>query len=171
VLLELGEALRAWSRQKPVRTPSDHDYIDFRMHAQRDVTFITAWTQNPEHEAEFYVFGADGMGGGVAFWLVHDAPLAEQPVVHIGSGGEGFVQPVAKDLPDFLELLSAGLGPYAAPWPRTPEIRLEPLQGVRAILDEHFPSHVSRSPEEIVNEAKQRFGDVEARLLELSYKP
>jgi hypothetical protein len=171
VLLELREAFEAWWQQKPERLPRDHDYIDFRMHSQRDVTFITGWTKNPGHEAEFYVFGADGTGGGVAFWLVHDAPLAQQPVVYIGSEGEGDVRPVAKDLPDFLELLGAGLGPREAPYPRAPEIPLEPLQAVRAILNEHFPSHVSRSPKEIVKEAAQKFGDIEARMLELSYKP
>jgi predicted DNA-binding protein (MmcQ/YjbR family) len=33
----------------------------------------------------------------------------------------------------------------------------------------HFRSHVARSPEEIVNEATQQFGDIEARRLELSH--
>jgi hypothetical protein len=171
VLLELRAAFEAWYQQKPERTPSEHDYIDFMMHAQRDVSFITGWTENPGHEAEFYVFGADGQGSGVAFWLVHDAPLTEQPVVFLGSEGEGDVRPVAKDFPDFLELLAVGLGPREAPDPIAPEIPPEPLHGVRAILNEHFPAHVSRSPEEIVNEATRKFGDIEARMLELSYKP
>jgi hypothetical protein len=158
VLLEVREACEAWWRQKPRRTPADHDYIDFRIHSQPDVSFISGWTQNTGHEAEFYVFGADGAGGGVAFWLVKDAPLAKQPVVYIGSEGEGSVRPVAKDLPDFLELLAAGLGPSEAPYPRSTAIQLDPLQGVRAILHAHFPSHVSRSPVEIVNEATQKSG-------------
>jgi hypothetical protein len=171
LLLELREAFEEWWQRKPQRTPKDHDYIDFRMYSQRDVTFIGGWTKNPGYEAEFYVFGTDGTGGGVAFWLVHDAPLAEQPVVYIGSEGEGDVRPVAKDLPNFLELLSLGLGPKEAPYPRAPEIPLEPLRGVRAILDQHFASHVSRTPEAIVNEANQRFGDIAARMLELSHEP
>jgi hypothetical protein len=171
VLRQLQEALNEWSRRKPERTPSDHDYIDFRIYPQRDVTCISGWTKSPEDEAEFYVFGADGMGGIAAFWLVHEAPLAEQPVVFIGSDGEGDIRAVAKDLPDLLELFSVGLGPNEAPYPRDPDIPLEPLHGVRAILDEHFPAHVSRSPEAIVNDAQQKFGDIEARILELSHKP
>jgi len=171
VLHEVRAAFEAWYRQKPRRIPRDHDYIDFQMHSQRDVTFITGWTQNPGHEAEFYVFGKDGQGSGVAFWLVSDAPLAEQPVVYLGSEGEGSVRPVSKNLPDFLELLSVGLGPYEAPDPREAGVPLEPLLGVRAVLNAHFPSHVSRSPDAIVKEAAQKFGDIEARMMELSFKP
>ena len=111
--------------------------------------------------------GADGTGSGVAFWLVHDAPLEKQPVVFIGSEGEGDVRPVAKDLPSFLSLLAAGLGPREAPDPRGDEMP-EPLLGVQAILTKYFPDHIAQTPEEIVSEAWRDFGDVEARLMELS---
>jgi hypothetical protein len=171
VLLELRDALEEWKQQKPERSPDDADYIDFEIYPQRDVTFITSWTKCPGHEAEFYVFGTDGTGSGVALWLVHDAPLAEQPVVVLGSGGEGDVRPVAKDLPDFLVLLAAGLGPREAPHPRVPHAPLEPLHGVLALLNEHFPSRVVRSPAAIVEEAWLKLGDIEARLRELSYRP
>ena len=40
MLLELRDALEAWSGQKPRRTPADDDFIDFRMCPERDVTFI-----------------------------------------------------------------------------------------------------------------------------------
>jgi hypothetical protein len=166
VLNELREAFEAWYGQKPRRIPGDHDYIDFRVHSQRDVS---GWTQNLENEGEFYVFGTDGQGSGVAFWLVHEAPLAEQPVVFLGSEGEGDVRAIAKDLPDFLELLSVGLGPYEAPYPRDADIPPEPLPSIRAILNRHFPSHVSRSPEEIVKEATEKFGDIADRMLELNH--
>jgi hypothetical protein len=170
VLLELRDAFQDWYQRKPRRVPADADFIDFQMRSERDVTAITAWTRNPGHEAEFYVFGADGTGSSVAFWLVHDAPLEAQPVVFLGSEGEGDVRPVAKDLPSFLSLLAAGIGPREAPDSNS-DAPLEPLIGVQAILKKHFPAHVSRSPGEIVKEARRAFGDIEARMMELSYQP
>jgi hypothetical protein len=171
VLLDLRDAFEVWRRQKPRRRPSDGDYIDFQMYPEREVTFITGCTDNPGHEAEFYVFGTDGTGSGVAFWLVHDAPLEKQPVVFIGSEGPGQVWPVAKDLPSFLSLLAAGLGPREAQDFAEGDAALEPLSSVQTVLERHFPDHASRTPTEIVSDAARDFGDIEARLEELSYKP
>jgi hypothetical protein len=146
VIAELRAVTEAWGAERR-RVPADDDYIDFQVCAERDAGFISAWTNNADHEAEFYVFGKDGTGSGVAFWLVHDAPLAEQPVVFMGSEGDD-VRAVAKDLPNFLSLIAAGLEPREAPWGEKPQ----PMPGVRVILDRYFPSHVSRSPEEICAE-------------------
>jgi len=169
VLAEAGEALAAWCAEQAGNADDADDdahRIDFLIYTERRVHFMAPSSKTEEHEAEFYAFGADGSGGTGAFWLVHDAPLTEQPVVFMGSEGDDN-RPVAKNLSDFLALLAAGVGPREAAYPREDA---RALPGVRAILDKYFPGHLARSPKEIVGDAMTQYGDFEARIEELYYE-
>lgn len=82
--------------------------------AEENADWIRAWTGNQELDAvEYRIFGQDGTGGLVAFWLVDaDAELLAQPIVFFGSEGE--VGVVACDFADYLWLLAEGVGPMEA---------------------------------------------------------
>lgn len=88
-------------------------YEKFQSAAEME-SWIRAWTGDKELPgAGFRMFGQDGTGGLVGFWLVRErADLLAQPVVFFGSEGELGV--LAADFNDFLWLLAAGLGPYEA---------------------------------------------------------
>jgi len=88
-------------------------YEKFQSPAEME-SWIRAWTGNQELSgAEYRMFGQDGTGGLVGFWIVREgAELLDQPVVFFGSEGETGV--LAADFADFLWLLAAGLGPYEA---------------------------------------------------------
>lgn len=97
----------------------DGEGIDFEpynkfLSAKDTREWIQAWTGNKTlNGAQYKVFGQDGTGGYVAFWLVHlDRELLEQPIVFFGSEGELGV--VAVSFADYLWLLGAGFGPYEA---------------------------------------------------------
>ncbi|MDF2265215.1 SMI1/KNR4 family protein [Streptomyces coacervatus] len=79
--------------------------------AEETTDWIRHWTGNHELDGGVYrVFGQDGTGGLAAFWCVRPGlPLAEQPVVFLGSEGERGV--VAANLSDFLWVLADGVGP------------------------------------------------------------
>jgi hypothetical protein len=97
----------------------DGNGIDFEPYeqfqsAEENADWIRAWTGNQELDAaEYRIFGQDGTGGLVAFWLVDaDADLVAQPIVFFGSEGE--VGVVACDFADYLWLLAQGVGPMEA---------------------------------------------------------
>jgi hypothetical protein len=102
----------------------DYDYndgngVDFEPYsefqsADETASWIRAWTGNAELDgAEYRIFGEDGSGGYAAFWLVRSGrPLEQQPIVFFGSEGELGV--VARNLDDYLWLLSGGFGPFEA---------------------------------------------------------
>ncbi len=102
--------------------PFDYDRgdgVDFEpfpafLSAEDTTGWLRAWTGNGELDGDiFRVFGQDGSGGYAAFWMVRpDRPLADQPVVFLGSEGETGV--VARDLGDFLWVLAGGFGPREA---------------------------------------------------------
>lgn len=141
--------------------------IDFVIYEARRARFMAPLPKADEHEAEFYAFGADGAGSTVAFWLVHDAPLAEQPVVFIGSEGDDN-RPLAQNLPDFLALLAAGIGPRDAEFPED-EPAL-PVPGMNGVLNKYYPGYLARSPKQIVDDAIARYGDFAERIEELYYE-
>lgn len=99
--------------------PFDYDDgkgVDFEpfpafLSAKETTDWLRAWTGNGELEGDiFRVFGQDGTGGYAAFWMIRpDRPLADQPVVFLGSEGETGV--VARDLGAFLWVLAGGFGP------------------------------------------------------------
>ncbi|MFD0262619.1 SMI1/KNR4 family protein [Kitasatospora indigofera] len=76
--------------------------------------WLRSWTGNPEVDGGAYrIFGQDGTGGLAALWCVRPGrPLADQPVVFVGSEGESGV--VAGSLSDFLWVLADGFGPLEA---------------------------------------------------------
>ena len=98
---------------------ADGDGIDyepfetFLSHAETQRWF-RAWTGNHTAESEcLRVFGQDGTGGYVAFWVIRDdTDMLCQPVVFLGSGGETAV--LARNFRNYLWLLAAGLGPWEA---------------------------------------------------------
>jgi hypothetical protein len=92
----------------------DYEPYDRFLSTDETTEWLRAWTGNSEVDADcFQVFGQDGSGGHVAFWLVHPKrPIADQPVAFLGSEGERGV--IARDLADYLWLLADGTGPYEA---------------------------------------------------------
>ena len=89
----------------------DYEPYDAFDSAEETTDWLRHWTGNHELDGDAYrVFGQDGTGGLVALWRVRPGrPLAEQPVVFLGSEGERGV--VAPSLSDFLWVLADGLGP------------------------------------------------------------
>ncbi|MFI2511686.1 SMI1/KNR4 family protein [Streptomyces sp. NPDC018972] len=79
--------------------------------AEETTDWVRRWTGNHELDGDAYrVFGQDGSGGLAAVWYGRPGrPLAEQPVVFMGSEGENGV--VAGNLSDFLWVLADGIGP------------------------------------------------------------
>lgn len=137
--------------------------IDFELGEGFDSGGPTAWLGNKEAEHQFRVFGQDGSGGLVAFWLVNRkgsalAPIEQQPVVFLGS--EGKVGPVAKDLPDFFQLLAAGVGPLELVEYGVLE-RQEAQPAIARLATKHFAGLKKRKIDVILDEAAQALGDFE----------
>ncbi|MFD3734769.1 SMI1/KNR4 family protein [Streptomyces sp. NPDC058632] len=95
---------------------ADGHGIDFEPYgafgtAEETTDWLRQWTGNPELDGDAYrLFGQDGSGGLAAVWYGRPGrPLAEQPVVFMGSEGERGV--VAGNLSDFLWVLADGVGP------------------------------------------------------------
>ncbi|MFC5957106.1 SMI1/KNR4 family protein [Streptomyces pratens] len=95
---------------------ADGDGIDFEPYstfcsAEETTDWLRQWTGNPELDGDAYrLFGQDGTGGLAAIWYGRPGrPLAEQPVVFMGSEGECGV--VAGNLSDFLWVPADGIGP------------------------------------------------------------
>lgn len=109
----------------------------------------------------FRIFGQEGAGGHMAFWLVRpDTALTDQPVVFLGSEGEAVV--VARDLSGLLWLLAQGYGPVEA---AMPEWRRDDWTAVERpefteIAEQHAPGR-RRPVQELVTAAQQEFPDFE----------
>ncbi|MFJ9059148.1 SMI1/KNR4 family protein [Streptomyces sp. NPDC102409] len=122
--------------------------------AEWTTRMFRSWTGNPEADAGAYlVFGQDGMGGRAMIWRTRPGrPLADQPVVFLGSEGECGV--VAGNLSDFLWVLADGYGPMEAALaedhPSHPE---DPL----VHLAERHATTRRRTAREIVTEARAEF--------------
>ncbi|MFC4014043.1 hypothetical protein ACFOY2_42930 [Nonomuraea purpurea] len=124
----------------------------------------TAWTGNPEAEREFRVFGIDGSGGLVAFWLVHEGrPIVEQPVVLLES--EGSVGPVATDLCDLMHLLAAGFGPFEAIMCGVDDDEdADPQPAIAHIAETCFGRREGRTPKVILADADAEYSDIMDRV-------
>jgi hypothetical protein len=162
VLVRLGQVLEA-DRVQHLANVTDEDddlgpwLLDFELYHELPVGAFKTFSKNPEAELEFRQLGMDGAGGLVAFWLVYERPLLEQPVVFIGSEGE--VKPVAKDLVDFLELLALGHGPAGGSVERA-------VPGVKGLLDELYPDRPPRTLAAI-QKSRQAYRDITERWQEL----
>ncbi len=123
-----------------------------------------AWVGNADAERYFRVFGGDGSGGLLAFWLVEPRKALEhQPVVFLES--EGKLGVVAKDLGDFLVLLANGVGPYEV-------IAYGSSSGtandaVRSIADSCAAVPKGRTPVDVLREANVAYPDFGAWVMDL----
>ncbi|MFJ3670729.1 SMI1/KNR4 family protein [Streptomyces sp. NPDC090106] len=137
----------------------DGEGVDFEPYdafdsAEETTDWLRHWTGNHDLDADAYrVFGQDGTGGLAALWCVRPGlPLAEQPVVFLGSEGERGV--VAANLSDFLWVLADGLGPLEV-------VEYDQFVGRRnARLAELAGRHATtprRTTEEIVTAARAEF--------------
>ncbi|MFF4453234.1 SMI1/KNR4 family protein [Streptomyces goshikiensis] len=108
------------------KTGGDFEPFPAFLSAAETTDWFQAWTGNSELDGnDFRVFGQDGTGGYAAIWLIRPGrPLAEQPVVFLGSEGETGV--VARDLGDFLWLLADGFGPWEAATSYEPDWKAHP---------------------------------------------
>jgi hypothetical protein len=109
----------------------------------------------------FRIFGLEGAGGHVAFWLVRPgAALTDQPVVFLGSEGETVV--VARDLSGLLWLLAQGYGPVEAGMPewRRDDWSAVERPGLVEIAEQHAPGE-RRPVHELLAAAQQEFPNFE----------
>ncbi|MEU1487360.1 SMI1/KNR4 family protein [Streptomyces sp. NPDC005752] len=136
------------------------DYrIDFELctdfeSAEWTTELFRAWTGNGEVDGGAYlVFGQDGAGGRAMIWRARPgAPLADQPVVFLGSEGECGV--VAGSLSDFLWVLADGYGPMEAALADAFESR--PDRRLTGIAERHATTP-RRTAEEIVTGTRAEF--------------
>ncbi|MGW2304207.1 SMI1/KNR4 family protein [Streptomyces sp. NPDC001809] len=122
--------------------------------AEETTDWLRNWTGNQVLAGDaFRVFGQDGTGGLAAVWCVRPGrPLAEQPVVFMGSEGERGV--VAGNLSDFLWVLADGYGPMEAAL--YPEREPRP-DGAPAGIAERYATTPRRPAREIVEETRAEF--------------
>ncbi|MGI5452272.1 SMI1/KNR4 family protein [Streptomyces sp. CA-249302] len=122
--------------------------------AEETTDWLRNWTGNHELDGDAYrVFAQDGTGGLVALWMARPGrPLAEQPVVFLGSEGERGV--VAGSLSDFLWVLADGVGPLEI-------VEFEQFEGrPNTALTDLAQRHATtprRTAREIVTEAQTEF--------------
>jgi hypothetical protein len=116
--------------------------------------WLRNWTGNHNLDgAAFRVFGQDGTGGLAALWCVRQGrPLAEQPVVFMGSEGARGV--VAGNLSDFLWLLADGIGPMEAVEYDEHTGRSDPT--LAALAERHATTR-RRTAQAIITEARAEF--------------
>ncbi|MGC7102708.1 hypothetical protein ACPZ19_49260 [Amycolatopsis lurida] len=156
-----------------LRALHDHQFspgfgeIDFEVYDRFTFGGPSAWTDNDEAEREFRVFGQDGSGGLVAFWLVHEGrPIVDQPVVFLES--EGSLGPVAADLCDFIHLLAAGIGPCEAIMSGASNENMDPQPAIVRIADAHLDRREGRTPRAILADADNEYSDIMDRIDALS---
>lgn len=151
--------------EAPEHPPVDFEPFEEFLDSEDTADWFRGWTANPEADAEqFRVFGQTADGGYAAFWLVReDAPLAEQPIVFLGSEGETGV--VACDLPSFLWLVADGSGPYEAV--EHPTRRSNPHPEFTAIAEKHAGTE-RMTARQVVAAARDEFPDFEDTMVELS---
>ncbi|MFE7569547.1 SMI1/KNR4 family protein [Streptomyces sp. NPDC057539] len=149
----------------------DGEGIDFEpfpafLSAEDTTDWLRAWTGNSEVSGDsFRVFGQDGTGGYVAFWLIRpNHPLVDQPLVFLGSEGELGV--LARDLGDFLWVLAGGFGPREAMAVSDPD-STQRLNPELASVAKRFAPDRERSATAIVEQAIQEFPGFEDTILEL----
>lgn|GEM_PF-832966 len=151
--------------EAPEHPPVDFEPFEEFLDPDDTADWFRGWTGNPEADADqFRVFGQTADGGYAAFWLVReDAPLAEQPIVFLGSDGETGV--VACDLPSFLWLVADGSGPYEAV--EHPTRRSSPHPEFTAVAEKHAGTE-RMTARQVVAAARDEFPDFEDTMVELS---
>ncbi|SEL87782.1 hypothetical protein SAMN05414137_114182 [Streptacidiphilus jiangxiensis] len=147
----------------------DGDGVDFEpfrafLAAEDTTDWFRAWTGNPQLTGDaFRVFGQNGAGGYAAFWLVRPGrPLADQPVVVLGSEGETGV--VARSLGDLLWLLAGGFGPWEAATDSEPDWTPRPNEAFAAVARKFAPGQ-ELSASEVIAQAAREFPDVDDTIM------
>ncbi|MEU2599067.1 SMI1/KNR4 family protein [Streptomyces hirsutus] len=137
----------------------DGNGIDFEPYeafcsAEETTDWLRQWTGNPELDGDAYrVFGQNGAGGLAALWYGRPGhPLAEQPVVFMGSEGECGV--VAGNLSDFLWMLADGVGPLESVLYEEHESR--PDAHLTQLAERHATTP-RRPARDIITEARAEF--------------
>ncbi|MFF2082060.1 SMI1/KNR4 family protein [Kitasatospora sp. NPDC058162] len=144
----------------------DFEPFDAFLSAGDTTDWLRAWTGNPELTGDdFRLFGQHGTGGYAAIWLARPGrPLAEQPVVVLGSEGQTGV--VATDLADFLWVLAAGLGPFEATVDNDPDRTPRPSPE-RTAVAERFAPERRRPAAAVIEQATAEFPDFDDVVFEL----
>jgi hypothetical protein len=138
------------------------DGIDFEPYdafdsADETTDWFRHWTGDHElDDVPYRVFGQDGSGGLAAVWLARPGrPLAEQPVVFLGSEGESGV--VAGNLSDFLWVVADGVGPLESVLYEAPEPRPDAPRSEYTALAERHATTPRRPARDIIAEARAEF--------------
>lgn len=142
---------------------NDGEGIDFEPYdafdsAEETTDWFRQWTGNHDlDDVPYRVFGQDGSGGLAAVWFARPGrPLAEQPVVFMGSEGESGV--VAGNLSDFLWVLADGVGPLESVLYGPPESddADAPRTELTALAERHATTP-RRPARTIITEARAEF--------------
>lgn len=123
-------------------------YPAFLSAGATDRSFGSFGLESERPSRHFRIFGLEGAGGQMAFWLVKaGAALTGQPVVFLGSEGEAVV--VARDLADLLWLLAQGYGPMEAAMPQWRRAGWTAVErpGLVAIAERYAPGRRGGVPE------------------------
>lgn len=138
----------------------DIDFEPYEVFNSKDDTahWIKAWTGNESLDgSEYLIFGQDGSGGYVAFWLTKETDdLLNQPIVFFGSEGELGV--ISENFGDYVWLFAQGIGPYDAV--AFPSLEGKKIDKLSKFARESFPSHED-IPKQIIHKARARYPDFE----------
>lgn len=147
------------------------DGVDFEpfeafLSADETTEWFQAWTGNRELDGnDFRVFGQDGTGGYAAIWLARSgAPLAEQPVVFLGSEGETGV--IADNVGAFLWVLADGFGPLEAATSYEPGWAPRANPELTRIAAQFAPDH-RESATAVIARAAHEFPDFDDSIMAL----
>lgn len=144
-----------WALEQEAAEERGYDFGPYEaFEAPEDTAgWFRRWTGNPDSDGgEFRFFGSTGAGDCTGFWLIRpDAPISEQPIVHLGSEGQRTL--IARNLGELLWLFAAGYGPAEAIEGRG---RRAPNDGFRAVAERHAPG-LELSAKDIVEAARDAY--------------
>jgi hypothetical protein len=142
----------------------DYEPYDEFLSPEETTAWFRAWTGNGEVNGDaFRVFGQDGTGGLVAFWLVRpEKALADQPIAFLGS--EGDLGVIARNLRCYLWLLADGFGPFEAV--EYPDRTSRPNPELTAIAEQYAPG-LRQPAKTAIREAMEEFPDFNRVIEEL----
>lgn len=148
-LQDLGKVDQLWDVEEGVDLELDSGLSTLQEAAQE----LQSWLGTaPAVVVPIRWFGQDRSGGRYGLWILHaEAALEAQPVVFFGSEGEHGV--IARDLADFLVLLSRGISVLDV-IEKTKKFDVRPMPAIRVVAQRHAPQAMARATEVIVAEAR-----------------